>query len=60
MNRGPEGAARQADALRLEGVTVVTGQLGELTVDFSRFGWFPDILPSEAAEASDSADEGSG
>ena len=25
--------------------------MGELTVDFSAYGWFPDMLPSEEAEA---------
>lgn len=24
--------------------------MGELMIDFSTFGWFPDNLPSEAAE----------
>lgn len=47
--RGPGGAARQAAALRREGVTVETGHLRELTVDLDSFGWFPDILPSEEA-----------
>ena len=52
--RGPGGATRQATALRAEGVTVNTGNLGELTVDLNEYGWFPTILPSEAAEASPS------
>ena len=56
-NRGPGGAARQATALRREDVTVSTGHLGELTVDFGTFGWFPVSLPSEAAEASESEDQ---
>lgn len=51
--RGPGGAARQAAALRGEGVTVDKGSLGELTVDLGRFGWFPDMLPSEEAEIGD-------
>lgn len=55
--RGPGGAARQAGALRQEGVIVDTGHLGELTVDFGRFGWFPSTLPSEGSEA-DSESEG--
>lgn len=29
------------------------GSLGELTVDFGTYGWFPSRLPSEAAEASE-------
>ncbi|MCJ1426257.1 hypothetical protein MMC29_004160 [Sticta canariensis] len=52
--RGPGGAARQAAALRREGVTVDTGPLGELTVDLAAFGWFPSTLPSEVAQASES------
>lgn len=52
--RGPGGAARQAAALRGEGVTVETGSLGELSVDLGRFGWFPDMLPSEEAEMGNS------
>lgn len=33
--------------------------MGELTVNLERFGWFPDMLPSEAAlvEGSDGEDE---
>lgn len=57
-HRGPGGAARQAAALRQEGVTIDTGHLGELTVDFGAFGWFPSILPSEAAEDNESEEEG--
>ena len=49
--RGAGGAARQAEALRAEGVTVDTGHLGELTVDLAAFGWFPERLPSEEGEA---------
>lgn len=51
--RGPGGggAAQQAAALRAEGVTVDTGSLGELIIDLGRFGWFPEILPSESEEA---------
>lgn len=47
MDRGAGGAARQAAALRAEGVTVDTGHLGELTVDLATFGWFPDRLSSQ-------------
>lgn len=48
MARGrPGGAARQAAALRTEGVTVDTGHLGELLVDLAAYGWFPETLPSE-------------
>ena len=52
--RGPGAAARQAAALRGEGVRVDTGSLGELAVDLGRFGWFPDMLPSEEAQMGDS------
>jgi hypothetical protein len=24
--------------------------MGELTVDFAEYGWFPDFLPSEGAD----------
>lgn len=57
-HRGPGGATRQAEFLRREGVTVGTGTLGELTVDLDAYGWFPDILPSEGAEANESEEEG--
>ena len=50
MVRGAGGAARQAAALRAEGVTVDTGHLGELTVDLAAFGWFPDRLSSDEEE----------
>ncbi|KAI0385472.1 DNA binding methylated-DNA--cysteine S-methyltransferase [Hypomontagnella monticulosa] len=46
----PSGARNQAAALRAEGVTVTTDALGELMVDFSEYGWFPDELPSEGEE----------
>jgi methylated-DNA-protein-cysteine methyltransferase related protein len=33
--------------------------MGEYIVDFSKYGWFPDVLPSEAGlvESSDEEDE---
>jgi hypothetical protein len=52
----PSGARNQAAALQAEGVTVSTGSLGELCVDFAEFGWFPKALPSEA-DYEDSEDE---
>ncbi|KAF6233712.1 hypothetical protein HO173_007924 [Letharia columbiana] len=59
--RGPGGATRQAAFLGREGVTVGTGDLGELTVDLSAYGWFPQFLTSDGAEASESEEEeGSG
>ncbi|KAF2097203.1 DNA binding methylated-DNA--cysteine S-methyltransferase [Rhizodiscina lignyota] len=45
--RGPNGATRQATALRKEGVKVDRGSLGELMVDFEEAGWFPPNLPGE-------------
>lgn len=57
-HRGPGGATRhQAACLRREGVAVGTGHLGELTVDLGAYGWFPDVLPSEGAGASESEEE---
>ncbi|KAL8891157.1 MAG: hypothetical protein Q9215_001753 [Flavoplaca cf. flavocitrina] len=56
-HRGPGGAARQAAALRQEGVTVGTTAMGEFTVDFSTFGWFPTRLPSEVDGTNDAGDE---
>lgn len=44
----PEGSRNQAAALRAEGVEVAVSAMGELSVDFSEYGWFPDELPSEA------------
>lgn len=46
----PSGAQNQAEALRAEGVTVTENAMGELSVDFKDFGWFPEDLPSIAAE----------
>ncbi|KAF2654486.1 hypothetical protein K491DRAFT_660037 [Lophiostoma macrostomum CBS 122681] len=55
----PSGAARHAAALRAEGIEVGQDAMGQYTVEFGRFGWFPDILPSEAGlvESSDGEDE---
>jgi methylated-DNA-protein-cysteine methyltransferase-like protein len=46
----PSGSQNQAAALEAEGVTVTRSALGELTVDFVEYGWFPRILPSEEAQ----------
>ncbi|KAK1499089.1 6-O-methylguanine DNA methyltransferase [Colletotrichum tamarilloi] len=43
----PSGARNQAEALQAEDVGVSRTALGEFTVDFSSYGWFPDVLPSE-------------
>ena len=52
-NRGPGAASRQAAVLRREGVTVETGHLRELTIDFNTFGWFPAVLPSKETRSSE-------
>ncbi|KAK5017879.1 Alkyltransferase-like protein 1 [Cryomyces antarcticus] len=58
--RGPSGATSQAAALRREGVEVGRGSLGEFTVDFATYGWFPEELPSQLGEegGNDSDSEG--
>ena len=47
----------EATFLRREGVTVTTGHLRELTVDLGAYGWFPDFLPSDGAETSESEED---
>ena len=37
-------------------MTVETGNMGDLTVDFETYGWFPAHLPGEATD-SDSDEE---
>jgi len=32
--------------------------MGEYTIDLARFGWFPDVLPSESGETGSGDDEG--
>ncbi|KAI5360764.1 Putative methylated-DNA-[protein]-cysteine S-methyltransferase, DNA binding protein [Septoria linicola] len=54
---GANGAATQETALLAEGVEVGRGSLGERTVDFSTFGWFPNVLPSEGESREAEADE---
>ncbi|CAG8885622.1 unnamed protein product [Penicillium egyptiacum] len=49
-HRGPGSAERQAEALAQEGVEVTTDSMGEMYVDFSRYGWFPSELPSEGTD----------
>ncbi|KAE9985297.1 hypothetical protein BLS_009040 [Venturia inaequalis] len=48
---------RQAAALRAEGVEVQRSAMGEYSVDFGVYGWFPDMLPSEEAELAEESDE---
>ncbi|KAL2005130.1 hypothetical protein VTN00DRAFT_2980 [Thermoascus crustaceus] len=55
---GPGGAARQAAALRSEGVHIETDSMGEMYVDFRQYGWFPKRLPSEEGSSSDEAEDG--
>lgn len=56
QRRGVGGAARQETALLAEGVEVGRGSLGERTVDFSTYGWFPERLPSEGNEEEEEED----
>jgi len=48
--RGANGAANQETVLAQEGVQIGRGSLGERTVDFSVYGWFPNELPSQESE----------
>lgn len=50
MTRGVNGAANHETVLAQEGVQIDRGSLGERTVDFRVYGWFPDELPSREAE----------
>ncbi|KAK0388130.1 hypothetical protein NLU13_4375 [Sarocladium strictum] len=52
----PDGTLNQAEALRAEGVQVTRSAMGELSVDFEEYGWFPAMLPSEAAEQPEEAE----
>lgn len=36
--------------MRSEGVRVQQNAMGEFSVDFAEYGWFPDALPSEEEE----------
>lgn len=58
--RGVNGAANHETVLAQEGVQVDRGSLGERTVDFRVYGWFPDELPSREAEAVVEGGSGSG
>lgn len=57
MSNADSETCLEATFLRREGVTVTTGHLGELTVDLGEYGWFPDFLPSDGAETSESEEE---
>jgi methylated-DNA-protein-cysteine methyltransferase-like protein len=57
--RGPGSTERQAAALRREGVRVGRNAMGEFSVEFGTYGWFPELLPSEEGDSEeDSGDEG--
>ncbi|KAF1948042.1 hypothetical protein EJ02DRAFT_440194 [Clathrospora elynae] len=56
--RGPSAAGQQADALRREGVEVRQDAMAQYTVDLGEYGWFPDVLPSEAGLVESSDEEG--
>ena len=47
LSSRPEGTRNQADAIAAEGVEVTRGNLGEYQIDLTKYGWFPDVLPSE-------------
>lgn len=55
--RGPSAASQQAVVLRREGVEVRQDAMGQYTVDLGEYGWFPDILPSEAGLVESSDEE---
>jgi methylated-DNA-protein-cysteine methyltransferase-like protein len=57
--RGTNGAANHETVLAQEGVQVDRGSLGERTVDFRVYGWFPNELPSREAEAEVEGDSAS-
>lgn len=57
VQRGPSAASHQADALRREGVEVREDAMGQYTVDLAKYGWFPDVLPSESDQVESSEDE---
>jgi len=57
VQRGPSAASHQADALRREVVEVREDAMGQYTVDLARFGWFPDVLPSESGLVESSDEE---
>ncbi|KAJ3473192.1 hypothetical protein NLG97_g10462 [Lecanicillium saksenae] len=56
----PTAVRTQAELLRDEGVEVSRGGLGELSVDLSEYGWFPDVLPSEDNEGGVKEEEDDG
>lgn len=61
-SRGPgtDGAQRQRQALEAEGVEVTDGRTGEMRVDLSTWGWFPEVGSMQVRTAGDDDDEESG
>ncbi|TQS31360.1 hypothetical protein Golomagni_08362 [Golovinomyces magnicellulatus] len=53
----PSSSINQATRLGQEGVEVTRGALGEMFVDFDKYGWFPSALPSEADQEEDDDEE---
>jgi hypothetical protein len=47
---GPGSAQHQAEGLQAEGVVVITDSMGEMYVDFTRYGWFPSHLANEESD----------
>ena len=47
----PPGSERQRQALEAEGIEVVVGRTGELRVNLSEWGWFPDPEPEATEDA---------
>lgn len=58
--REGDGKQRQAERLRTEGVEVLEGRTGELSVDLHRWGWFPDTLDDDNEDESESIQNGNG
>lgn len=59
-DRGAGGAARQAAALRAEGVEVGRDAMGQYKIDLATHGWFPNRLPSDQGEDETSSDDDGG
>ncbi|KAL4961620.1 MGMT family protein [Aspergillus stella-maris] len=56
-HRGPGSAARQAERLRDEGVTVDSDSMGEFYVDFGVVGWFPAEIEMPEGDVKGDEDE---
>ncbi|KAH7100348.1 6-O-methylguanine DNA methyltransferase, partial [Auriculariales sp. MPI-PUGE-AT-0066] len=51
------GAQRQRAALEAEGVEVTVGRTGNLHVSMRDYGWFPDSLEADDADAGEEEEE---